>query len=273
MSDFVAFGSSGGPILPPINKMTAGHYLQSPSGQYQLLLQEDSEFVLRDNGNVIWVASDGQRYSRYYKIRKFDHPAVTMEGYLLVHQPNHKRYWCTTGFSIHGNNHDAARRRVFAVLQDDGNLVLIDRVPLWSVNTSIWEFSANKIGFRFESGQPIEMGREYVVEGARLVFQPDGELVAFGPSGNRLWGSGTQGKGASAAVMQPDGNFAISANGQLLWATNTAGNPGAYVQFQNNGNLSVAIERPIWARFGLRQAPKRKIKVWGPWSYPIFKFG
>lgn len=272
MSDLVEFGSSGAPLLPAMNKMSVGQYLQSPSGQYQLLLQEDSNFVLRDGGAVIWVANDGQRYSRYYKAKHYDRPAVVMREYLEVHQPALKRYWCAVGYSAHGNNHPAGQRRVFAVLQDDGNLVLVDKIPLWSVNKSLWDFSAVRVGFRFEAGHALEVGREYIADGAKLVFQADGELVAFGSNGGRLWGSGTQGKGANVAVMQPDGNFVVSANGHALWATNTAGNPGAYAQFQANGNFSLAIERPIWARFGLRQAPKRKLVVWGPWSYPVFKF-
>lgn len=221
---------------------------------------------------MIWVANDNQRYSRYYKIKRYDHPAVIMREYLEVHQPRQKRYWSAVGYSTHGNDRKAGAQRVFAVLQDDGNLVLVDRIPLWSFNKSIWEFSAVKVGHRFDSGALLEIGKEYVTDGAKLVFQSDGELVAFSPSGSRLWGSGTQGKGANAAAMQPDGNFVISANGSVLWTTNTAGNPGAYAQFQSNGNFSVAIERPVWARFGLRQAPKRKVKVWGPWSYPVFKF-
>lgn len=130
MSDLVEFGSSGAPLLPAMNKMSVGQYLQSPSGQYQLLLQEDSNFVLRDGGAVIWVANDGQRYSRYYKAKHYDRPAVVMREYLEVHQPALKRYWCAVGYSAHGNNHPAGQRRVFAVLQDDGNLVLVDKIPL-----------------------------------------------------------------------------------------------------------------------------------------------
>lgn len=272
MKDLIPFGASGGPILPAKNKMTVGQYLQSPSGRYQLILQEDANLVLKDTGNDIWIANDGQRYSRYYKIKRFDHPAVIMYEYLQVHQPKQKRYWSAVGYGAHGNNHDAGQQRVFAVLQDDGNIVLVDIVPLWSVNKSLWEFSAIKVGFRFESGVVLEMGREYVVDGAKLVFQLDGDLVAYRADGLRLWSSGTQGKGANTAVMHPDGNFVISASGQVLWATNTAGNPGAYAQFQSNGNFSVALERPVWARFGLRQAPKRKLVVWGPLSYTVYKF-
>jgi len=223
MNHLVDFDASGSPVLPALNRMSAGQYLQSASGEYQLLLQEDSNLVLRHNGNVIWIANDSQRYSRYYEIKHFERTFVIMREYLEVHQPAQKRYWCSVGYSAHGNNHDAGQRRVFAVLQDDGSLVLIDKVPLWSVNKSLWDFSAAGVGIRFDSGHVLEVGKEHVTEGARLVFQPDGALVSFAPSGARLWSSGTQGQGANLAFMQPDGNFVISANGRILWQSNTGG--------------------------------------------------
>ena len=76
-------------------------------------------------------------------------------------------------------------------------------------------------------GQPHSIGRGKV----KLTFQPDGNLVLYGPSQQVLWSSGTNRSGISRLTMQPDGNLVIYGNdSKAYWSSNTAGNPGAFLE-------------------------------------------
>ena len=71
-----------------------------------------------------------------------------------------------------------------------------------------------------------------------LIFQGDGNLVLYGPSG-ALWWSGTSNNG-DMCIMQPDGNLVIYANdGSPTWHSGTFGNPGASLAVSDNGILSI----------------------------------
>jgi hypothetical protein len=55
-----------------------------------------------------------------------------------------------------------------------------------------------------------------------------------------LWSSNTTGTGATYAVVQADGNFAVYDDlGTLWWASWSNGAPDAWVAIQNDGNLVV----------------------------------
>ncbi|PPF67725.1 curculin domain-containing protein [Rathayibacter sp. AY1E8] len=82
----------------------------------------------------------------------------------------------------------------------------------------------------------------------KLVFQSDGNLVAYNSSSNAIWSSGTQGTGVRLA-MQKDGNAVIySSTNQAVWLTDT-NEPGATLSFQDDGNLVLyrTDYSPAWA--------------------------
>ena len=86
-------------------------------------------------------------------------------------------------------------------------------------------------------GQRLLSGQSIQAEAAacRLVFQTDGNLVAY-EEGVAYWSARTAGvaTGGSAA-MQSDGNFVVyDAAGVPRWHTRTAGNPGAFLVIQND---------------------------------------
>lgn len=70
-----------------------------------------------------------------------------------------------------------------------------------------------------------------------LVYQNDGNLVLYGPSG-ALWASNTVGQPPGFATMQDDGNVVVyRADGVPIWATDTSGMPGAELRVQDDGTL------------------------------------
>ena len=73
-----------------------------------------------------------------------------------------------------------------------------------------------------------------------LVYQNDGNLVLYGPSG-ALWASNTVGQPPGFATMQDDGNVVVyRADGVPIWATDTSGMPGAELRVQDDGRLVLA---------------------------------
>lgn len=68
-----------------------------------------------------------------------------------------------------------------------------------------------------------------------LNYQPDGNLVLYGPSGY-IWASNTSGQSVGRAVMQGDGNLVVYDAGNVArWSSVTAGNAGATFQLDNTG--------------------------------------
>ncbi|HEY9880534.1 MAG TPA: peptidoglycan DD-metalloendopeptidase family protein [Leptolyngbyaceae cyanobacterium] len=89
------------------------------------------------------------------------------------------------------------------------------------------------------------------INGYRLSFQSDGNLVLYTPSNSAIWATGTVGNSAGKLAIQSDGNIVLYDNSNRpMWATNTAGNPGAFLAVQTDGNLVVYTQdgsRPLFA--------------------------
>ncbi|WP_288463149.1 putidacin L1 family lectin-like bacteriocin [uncultured Pseudomonas sp.] len=268
------FTASGTAILPPLTKMSIGQNLTSPSGRFKLELQSDSNLAIYDNGTAVWVATSGQPYTSYSTAVEKGSTFLITQYYAFLNDPTRNRTWGTSNSTPLGGNVSAAYYRTYMVLQDDGNLVITDTVPLWSSNNSSTAFSLSKSNLRIEPGTFLEPGKLYESGANRLVFQGDGNLVVYGPNSQVLWASYTHNKGADQAVMQGDGNFVIYAKGKPIWYTNTDGNPGAYAQVKEDGSFCIVIDRPVWARFGFTPdiKPKRVLVEYGPYKLPSWSF-
>lgn len=267
------FTGSGTPVLPPLTKMSINQNLTSPSGRFVLYLQEDSNLAIYDNGSPVWVAGAGQPYTTQNAGADASTFLIT-QYYVFLNDPYRNRTWSTANSTPLGSDVTAAYFRTYMVLQDDGNLVINDTFPLWSSNSSLTAFSLSKTNLRIEAGTTLEVGKFYASGSNNLVFQADGNLVVYGPNSQIMWASYTQNKGATRAVMQADGNFVIYANNTPIWYTATGGNPGAYAQVKENGAFSIAIDRPVWARFGYTptSVPKRSFVEYGPIRIPLNHF-
>ena len=73
----------------------------------------------------------------------------------------------------------------------------------------------------------------------RLVMQPDGDSSCSSPGPEKLWSSGTAGKGATHAQMRAGGNLVLVGHRATVWDTKTSGHRGARLVVQDDGNLVV----------------------------------
>jgi Peptidase family M23 len=83
----------------------------------------------------------------------------------------------------------------------------------------------------------------------RFIFQSDGNLVLYSPSGiplsnpvgAPLWATGTNGPRADKLRLsvQSDGNVVLYEENRPIWASDTSGNLGSRLVLQDDGNLVV----------------------------------
>ncbi|WP_438279692.1 putidacin L1 family lectin-like bacteriocin [Pseudomonas alabamensis] len=274
------FTNSGGHVLPPMTKMAMGQFLRSPNGRYQLIYQDDGNVALYDGGQAIWVANRDAAYSKEYGRKawgKHEASNVYLAYNFTVKDVPRNRVWSTTGSDVPGGNLSAATRRAFLQLQDDGNMVIVDQTPLWSVGP-MPNYKVNVLSAFIGPDTTINPGDTFMVGSSRLVFQGDGNLVFYGANDRVLWASYTNNKGAAFAAMQGDGNLVIyTADGKPVWYTSTGGNPGAYLRIREDGGFSIVVDRVCWARFGYvpnitPPKPKRKLVEYGPINLPSIPF-
>ena len=106
-------------ILWPPDALTPGQELDAPSQPYKLVLQQDGNLVLYENGLALWATgTNGKTVTQ---------AVMQADGNLVLYGPA-GALWATNTAG-----HPGAR----LVLQDDGNLVVYDigRRPLWSSHT------------------------------------------------------------------------------------------------------------------------------------------
>jgi hypothetical protein len=247
-------------VLLPQTEIRLGQYLQSPNKRWKLLFkQEDTDLVLFDGDIAVWSAYWATPYSTQVYPQVYyagEYSRVYMNGSLSLMDRERGRLWgATTSTPLDGNG-AAAAVRTFTQLQDDGNLVTIDAIPVWATNKSIpvtpdIEAAIIPPGTSLTPGQQIKIG-SYL-----FVFQTDGNLVLYGPNNSVVWASYTQ--GGALAAMQEDGNFVIyDGNMKPLWYTGTTAFPGAHARIQANGSFSIVVHKVVWARFGYTPVVKAR---------------
>jgi hypothetical protein len=276
---YAPFTGDGSPVLPPVTKLLPGQFLMSPSQHFTLTLQADNNLVIYDNttGKAVWWATEREPPYWLYSQPADDKGGgnyLTTYYYFRFNDVTRNRSWMTINSTPLGGNVDLAAYRTYLVMQDDGNLVLNDCFPLWASNTSIEQFSLFKTDLTVKPGEALVQGQTYQSGANHFSFQADGNLVLYAANETPLWSSGTYGSGANRAVMQEDGNFVIYADSTVVWNTKTYGNPGAYLRIQANGTVSVAMDKPVWARFGFTPtiSAHKKWTKWGPYDIPVWSF-
>jgi hypothetical protein len=88
----------------------------------------------------------------------------------------------------------------------------------------------------------------------QFTLQTDGNLVEYGPYGDALFGSGTNGQPVIEAILQTDGNLVLygpansDGSADALWASGTAGYMGDTLHVQDDGNVVIYQgSTPLWA--------------------------
>lgn len=99
-------------------------------------------------------------------------------------------------------------------------------------------------------GALLHVDKPLVSQDKRFTFlyQSDGNLVLYGPSGP-LWATATTGTSVGFCAMQGDGNFVLyDKSTRPRWASGTVGHPTASLIAQNDGNVVIySMGGPIWA--------------------------
>ena len=237
---------------------------------YQLVLQDDRNLVLYDSRNVpYWASGTNLRRdilkSRKNNTLKVDERLISSNGaFILIYQADGnlvvyaknnnglKPVWASG--SIVTNPH-------YAIIQDDGNLVLVDSngKGYWHTQTygrldppfdlvmqddgNLVAFDGNTLPFWSSSytlspallssdgRSHLKPGDSLLSEGTRyrLLYAGDGNLFLLEKNPKvelwdvLLWSSNTNVKNPGIAVMQGDGNFVLyDSNNKPYWATNTA---------------------------------------------------
>ncbi|QGF23603.1 PA14 domain-containing protein [Raineyella fluvialis] len=99
------------------------------------------------------------------------------------------------------------------------------------------------------NGETLTRGQErWSTDGRfRFTYQPDGNVVLYGPSGP-IWANGKNGVASDRLTMQPDGNLVLYNGGSAVWATNTMGGSSSRVIVGNDGNTTVTSTGGVlWA--------------------------
>ena len=125
--------NNGSSVLPPRHCMLVGQYLESPSKQYKLILEADGNLRLYDNGVPIWVADSTVPYTAVDNRPNTD--LVTcfyMQAAAILVDRVDSRTWIALNSWIPVPNQKGAADRTYLQLQDDGNIVTVDGVPMWA---------------------------------------------------------------------------------------------------------------------------------------------
>lgn len=279
--DIRPLAENGLPILPPHTKMEKTQFLQSANKQYRLVYENDTGITMYDGESAIWSADGSNSFVlQSYPKRQVAVSALYLNYHLVLLDAEHKRDWQTTNSTAIDDDAIAASFRTFLLLQDDGNILIIDPISRWSTN-SVAPISPALPATFIPPGITIAAGQNLTCGIVSLNFQEDGNLVLFGPDSQPTWSTNTQNKGGIALTMQPDGNLTITASdGSVVWHSQTSGNHDAYARLQSDGTFSIINDKVVWARFGFTPIiksrrvfyPGQSTTEWSVYKHMLYQF-
>lgn len=130
---------------------------------------------------------------------------------------------------------------------------LLDTTALTTAPVAQPEPAGTAIGPMLSAPASLKPGQRLLSQDGRfeVAMRTDGNLVLSRTSDRRaLWASGTQGKGASLATMQEDGNLVLyKPDGAPVWASNTWKQGAVRAVMQDDGNFVMykSDGKPVWA--------------------------
>lgn len=154
------------------------------------------------------------------------------------------------------------------------NIVRSKYGTLWqedpSAGTEKWtpKMGGCTITFPTSEDREVPKGSEWTTKsGYKFIFQDDGNLCHYNPSGQCVWSSGTDNK-ATYFAIQADGNLVLyndsgsaasdivsivhgdsSSTNSVAWTANIGGENSAYLAIQEDGNVVVysTDNKVLWA--------------------------
>jgi hypothetical protein len=216
--------------------LTPGQSVYSPNGHFSLTLDSGGNLAEYGSyGHQVWASGTNGT--------PVIEAILQTDGNLVLYGPANAD---GSAHSVWSSNTSGYPQDVLRV-QDDGNVVIYDAVgnPIWTTNTAGADAS-----LYLTPGQSVSSPNGQFV----LILESGGDLVEFGPSGDKVWDSGTDGKPVIEAILQTDGNLVlygpnIYGYANPVWASNTPSNEGDVLKVQDDGNIVLydSIGFPIWA--------------------------
>ncbi|MGW8955651.1 ricin-type beta-trefoil lectin domain protein [Streptomyces sp. NPDC055709] len=228
------------PSAPPAasgDKILAGQRLYSGTS----IVSPSTKVTMQSDGNLVVLARVGPVSVRLWSSGTSGHPGayadMQSDGNLVIYKSDGGFLW---------NSATSSNPGAYAVIQDDGNLVVYKQGGGPTVaGSALWATGTNKVSATLTAGQRWNPGDWTDTSTAKLIMQPDGNLVLYRKAdGGTLWDSNTSNNPDAYATMQADGNLVIykknggpSVSGSVLWATGTNGDSGAYAILKNDDRL------------------------------------
>jgi hypothetical protein len=202
--------------------LTAGQFLTSADGHYELDMQGDGNLVLYVlNGpstpRTVWQSGTAGDTG--------DRAVLEGNGNLVLIDAAGQTLWSTNKTASGCTN---------LKLQDDGNLVLYTAASAYWATGTVNHGMAP--GDRLMPGEAIfAPGEQY-----ELSMQIDGNLVLYGPGG-AAWSSGTSKQPGNYAIMRTNGDLVVvnSSGSTDRWISGTYNNPGARLKMLSSGNVEI----------------------------------
>jgi len=235
-----AASTQAGRLLPG-QGLEPGQSIHSADGRFRFVLQGDGNLVLYGPGGEAMWASNTNGHTKVWNV------VMQTDGNLVIYDCHNHPLWASNTNGKPGAS---------LIVQNDGNVVIYDtgNHPLWASNTVVpAQPAAPTQAGRLLPGQGLLPGQSIKSADGRFKFimQADGNLVLYGPQGQPIWASGTNGRfDVWDVVMQGDGNLVIyDGHNHALWASNTNGKAGASLIVQNDGNVVIydTHNHPVWA--------------------------
>lgn len=141
----------------------------------------------------------------------------------------------------------------------NGNLVVYSaaNAVLWQTNTTVTPTYLEQAIYEMDSGDELFMGQRLITADNKyqLVYQSDGNLVIYGPSG-ALWASHKYSATPYRIAMNPNGDLvAYRKDGTSYWSSGSPGNNGATLRLKDGDLAILAPNGGVRWNTGTYQAP------------------
>lgn len=221
-------------------RLSANNYVPSDNDMYVLIMQTDGNLVLYGNGVAMWWS---WTFNRKEDLGP-NFANLGFDGDMSVRRWDNTLLW---------SSHTAGKGSSHAVVQDDGNFAIYTdsgNQLTWNTRTGghpTYKHLVTSYGGEVLPGQPpvgTRLFPNYYLRSQQgdhaLLFQPDGNVVLYGPGYHVLWSWGSNGTGANQLVMQADGNLVLYRNnGTWVRNTGTGGKGPSAAVIGDDGNFVV----------------------------------
>ncbi len=216
-----------GPSAPPAaapgtpvaagTTLVSGSHVDSPGGQYSLVMQGDGNLGLyTDTHRALWTSRTNGFPGAFAR--------MLGDGNFVIYSG--RRVIWTTGTG----GHPGAELYV----ETDAHLVIARGRSRW--------WTSHSENFLLAPGEQLRSGW-YLTSPAtacHLLMRRDGDLVLYSSTGQTVWASGTRRQPGDYAEMETSGDVVIySRSGAELWATRTSGNSGARLFVSSDASVFV----------------------------------